>query len=411
MTKKIVLAYSGGLDTSVAVNILQKEYGYEVYCMTADLGNLPDSQDIVRRGLESGAVEVELIDAKADFLQHFVLPALKANALYQNKYPLATALARPLIAQMLIEKANQIGANAIAHGCTGKGNDQVRFDVSLQTLKPDVEIIARGRENNMTREEVIVYANKNNIPLPPIKSSPYSTDENIWGRSIECGDLEDPWIAPPEEIYEWTKPINETPMQGEEIEIEFKNGEPVSLNKQKIDTISMVQQLNDIAGKHGIGRIDMVEDRIVGIKSREIYESPAAIVLLQAHKSLESITLTRKQIELKEFIDNEYGKMIYDGLWFSSHHINLASYINSTQEHVNGTVRLKLWHGSVIVNGIKSDESLYDPKLATYGDDDDFDQSIAKGFIAIWGMPLKTQAKKQKHTEKKEFNRKSYLNN
>ncbi len=404
MVKKIVLAYSGGLDTSVAVNILKKEYGYEVYCMTADLGNLPDSQDIVKRGLEAGAAEVKLVDAKKEFLDNYAFPALKANAMYQNKYPLATALARPLIAKMLIEKAKEVGANAVAHGCTGKGNDQVRFDVSLQTLKPDIDIIATGRENNMTREEVIDYAKENKIPLPPIKSSPYSTDENIWGRSIECGILEDPWEAPPEEIYEWTTPLNKTSTEPESITIEFAKGTPVKMNDKISDPIEMINALNNIAGKHGIGRIDMVEDRIVGIKSREIYESPAASVLIQAHQALESLTLTREQKDIKSMIDQEYAKMVYDGLWFSRFHADIKSLIDSSQKFVNGTVRLQLWHGNAIVNGVKSNDSLYDPKLATYSEDDEFDQSIAKGFIAIWGQPLKTQAKAQKHVDDKNIN-------
>jgi argininosuccinate synthase len=404
MSKKIILAYSGGLDTSVAINILRKEYDYEVYCMTADLGNLPDNKDIIKRGLEAGAEEVQMVDAKKEFLESYVFPALKANALYQEKYPLATALARPLIAKMLIEKANEVGANSVAHGCTGKGNDQVRFDVSLQTLKPDIEIIATGRENNMTREAVIKYAEKNKIPLPPIKSSPYSTDENIWGRSIECGILEDPWEAPPEEIYEWTKPINKTPNEAAEVQIEFLHGKPMKLNNDITGSIEIVDLLNQLAGDHGIGRIDMVEDRVVGIKSREIYESPAAIVLLTAHKALESITLTRQQRDFKKFIDDEYAKIIYDGLWFSRHHADLSSYINASQKYVNGTVRMKLWHGNAIVDGMQSSSSLYDPKLATYSEDDEFDQSIAKGFISIWGLPLKTQAKNQGHLKEDSIN-------
>ena len=395
MAEKVVLAYSGGLDTSVAIRWIEEKYHMDVIALTADVGSERDMPSVQQKALNVGAVKALVADAKELFVKHFVFPALKADALYEGQYPLATALARPLIAKLLVDAANDEGASAVAHGCTGKGNDQVRFDVSVAALAPHLKIIAPAREWGMTREEEIDYAQKHGIPVPVTVKSPYSTDENLWGRSIECGVLEDPWAEPPEEVFAWTRSPKDAPDEPCYVEIGFERGIPISLDGRELDGISLIQQLNEIAGEHGVGRIDHVENRLVGIKSREIYEAPAATVLIIAHKALEAMTLSKEQLRFKEKVALEYADLIYNGLWFTALHQDLAAYVESSQRHVTGTVRVKLLRGNATVVGRKSPKSLYSFGLATYDKGDVFDQSASVGFIHIWGLPVKTQAQVQ----------------
>ena len=395
MAETIVLAYSGGLDTSVATKWLQEERGYDVVCLTVDLGRLPDVDAARARGLAAGAKAVELVDAREDFLRFFAFPALAANAVYEGAYPLATALGRPLIAKLLVDKAREVGAAAVAHGCTGKGNDQVRLDVGIQTLAPELTIVGTARENAMTRDAAMAYAQEHGIPVTATVASPYSTDENLWGRSVECGVLEDPWVAPPEDVYEWTRPLEATPDKPSSVEISFDHGVPVALDGDELPPIELVERLSTLAGEHGLGRIDMVENRLVGIKSREIYEAPAAVALLEAHRALEALTLSKQQVRWKERVAQEYADLIYNGLWFSAHHQDLAAYVQSTQRHVTGDVRMRLWRGTAVAMGRRSDRSLYSHALATYGEGDQFDQSAAQGFIKLWGLPVQLQAQQQ----------------
>ena len=399
MAEKIVLAYSGGLDTTVATRWLQEERGYEVHCLTVDLGKLPDIESAKRRGAEAGAVTVDVIDAKQDFLRHFVFPALQANLVYERAYPLATALGRPLIAKLLVDKAHEIGATAIAHGCTGKGNDQVRLDVGVQTLAPELTIVGTMRETQMSRDEALRYAASHNLTVHQTAESPYSVDENLWGRSIEAGVLEDPWVAPPEEVYLWTKPIDQTPDTPTVVEISFEEGIPVALDGEATDPVALVQRLSDLGGEHGIGRIDMVENRLVGTKSREIYEAPAAVILLDAHRALEQLTLSKQQQRWKDQVAIEYADLVYNGLWFTAHHRDLSTYVRSTQRHVTGDVRMRLWRGTHTVLGRRAERSLYSEALATYGDNDQFDQSHAQGFIKLHGLAAQVQAHRQLFTE------------
>ncbi|HJM88304.1 MAG TPA: argininosuccinate synthase [Dehalococcoidia bacterium] len=392
MAETIVLAYSGGLDTSVATKWLQEEYGYDVICVTIDLGNLPDVDAARERAFAAGAKGLEVIDGREDFLRFFAFPALAANAVYEGQYPLATALGRPLIAKMLVDQAHAVGATAIAHGCTGKGNDQVRFDVAINALAPDMKIVGTARENLMTRDEAIAYAAKFEIPVTTTLASPYSTDENMWGRSVECGDLEDPWLEPPEDVFTWTNPLDKTPDQPVEIEISFDQGVPVALDGDALDPVSLVDRVSELSGEHGIGRIDMVENRLVGIKSREIYEAPAAVTLLEAHRALEAMTLSKHQLRMKERVAQEYADLIYNGLWFTAHHQDLAAYVQSSQRHVTGDVRMRLWRGTATAMGRRSERSLYSHALATYGEGDEFDQAAAQGFIKLWGLPVQVQA-------------------
>lgn len=395
MTKNIVLAYSGGLDTSVAIKWLKDKYRSDIIALTVNLGGVNDLERIKNKALTIGAQKAYMLDATDIFIKNFILPALKADALYEGAYPLATALGRPLIAKILVDIAKKEGAFAVAHGCTGKGNDQVRFDVCVAALAPDLEILAPAREWQMTREELIVYANKNKIPIPITKKSPYSIDENIWGKSCECGVLEDPWVEPPEDAYTWTKSIDEAPRNPEYIELAFAKGIPIKINGKRIAPRKMIDIINKIAGKHGIGRIDHIENRLIGIKSREIYEAPAAIVLLKAHKALEELTLTKEQLRLKEKVAIEYSDLVYNGLWFTAYRKDLESYINSTQRFVSGLVRIKLLKGNCIIVGRKSPFSIYNIDLATYDKGDIFDQTASPGFIHIWGLPIRTQAKAQ----------------
>ncbi len=396
MRSKVVLAYSGGLDTSAAIKWLDEKYDMDVIAVTIDVGNEKDFTQVKDKALKAGAIKCEVIDAKNDFVDEYIFPALKANAYYEFEYPLATALSRPLMAKLMVDIARKEGASAIAHGCTGKGNDQVRFEVSTASLAPELKSIAPAREWGMTREETINYALKHNIPVPVTVETPYSIDANIWGRSIECGILEDPWNEPLEDAYEMTRSIEQAPENPEYIEIGFDKGLPVSFDGQNYDGLAMIQMLNQLAGKHGIGRIDMIENRLVGIKSREIYEAPAAITLLKAHLGLESLVLSKMQMNFKQKLSQEYADLVYNGLWFSAHRQDLAAYVESTQRFVTGTVRLKLHKGNCIVVGRKSPYSIYSHSLATYDKGDLFDQAAAPGFIHIWGLPLKTQSQLQK---------------
>ena len=392
---KVVLAYSGGLDTSVAVRWIQEEYGLDVITLTAALGAHKDLEAVRRRALEVGAVKALVVDAREMFVRYFVWPALQAGALYEGVYPLATALGRPLIAKLLVDTAHQHNARAVAHGCTGKGNDQVRFDVGVKTLAPELEIIAPAREWGMSREDEIRYAQENAIEIEVTRESPYSTDENLWGRSVECGALEDPWVEPPEGAFEWTCNPAEAPAEPEYVEIEFKQGIPVALDGKKRGGVELIVQLNEQAGRHGVGRIDHVENRLVGIKSREIYEAPAAVVLHAAHRVLEGLTMTRPALRFKEQVAREYADLIYDGLWFSAFHQDLLAYVISSQRVVTGCVRMKLLRGQATKAGVKSPLSLYDEALATYSGRDQFDHKAAVGFIALHGLPTRVQARAQ----------------
>jgi argininosuccinate synthase len=395
MPEKLILAYSGGLDTSVAVRWLKEERGYDVVALTVDVGMQKDRETLHSRALAAGAVAFRWAEAQEAFVRDFIFPALTAGAIYEGQYPLATALGRPLIAQRLVEAARQEGATAVGHGSTGKGNDQVRFDVSVQALAPDLSIVAPVREWGMNREDEIAYAQKHQLPVPVTKESPYSTDENLWGRSIECGVLEDPWTEPPEDIYEWTKSSAAAPEKPAYVEIGFQQGIPVSLDGRELDGVSLIGRLAETAGEHGVGRIDHLENRLVGIKSREIYEAPAAVTLLRAHRALEQMCLSKEQVRLKERIAQEYADLIYNGLWFTAHREDLAAYVRSTQRHVTGSVRVRLHKGSAVVVGRKSPKSLYDFSLATYDKGDVYDQSAAPGFIHVWGLPVRVQARAQ----------------
>lgn len=388
--KRAVLAYSGGVDTSVCIPYLKHEYGVEeVITLAADLGQGAELEPVQQKALDSGAIESLVIDVRQRFVQEFAFPAIQANALYENRYPLSTALARPLIAQLLVEAAEKYSADAIAHGCTGKGNDQVRFDVSIAALNPSLKVITPAREWGMSREEAIAYGEKHGITFAVKKSSPYSIDLNLLGRAIEAGHLEDPWTEPLEEVYEMTRSVVDAPNEPEYVEIGFEQGIPVSLNGQALDGVELIEQLNKMAGNHGIGRIDMVENRLVGIKSREIYECPAMVVLIQAHRDLESLVLTSDVTHYKRGIEDTYSQMVYNGLWFSPLKQALDAFIQKTQERVTGTVRVKLFKGNLTLAGRQSKYSLYDLGLATYGAEDVFDHKAAEGFVYIWGLPTR----------------------
>lgn len=392
---KVVLAYSGGLDTSVAIRWLQEKYDMEVVTVTADVGSERDLPAIREKALKVGATKAHVVDAKDLFVKYFVFPALQAGAIYENSYPLATALARPLISKILVDIAREEGASAVAHGSTGKGNDQVRFDVSVAALAPDLRIIAPVREWRMTRDDEIEYAEKHGIPLPITAASPYSIDVNLWGRSIEAGILEDPWVEPPDDVFLWTVDPRRAPDEPAYVEIEFEHGIPVALDGERLGGVELVLRLNDLAGKHGIGRIDTIENRLVGIKSREIYEAPAGVTLHMAHAEIEKMTVTKEQARFKSKVAAEFADMVYNGLWFSSLHQDLAAYVASSQRHVTGTIRLKLFKGVVIPVGRQSPKALYDVALATYDRGDAFDHSAAVGFIKLWGLPLRTQSRVQ----------------
>jgi argininosuccinate synthase len=385
---KLVLAYSGGLDTSVAIKWLQ-ERGYDVIACCLDLGEGKDLDFVKEKALKVGAIKSYVIDVKEEFANEYALIALQAHALYEGKYPLVSALSRPLIAKKLVEIAELEGAVAVAHGCTGKGNDQVRFEVSIKALNPNLEVIAPVREWSWSREEEIEYAKKHGIPIPIDLDSPFSIDQNLWGRSNECGILEDPWAAPPEEAYELTVALENTPDVPEIIEIGFEQGVPKTLNGKSYSLASLILELNAIAGKHGVGRIDHVENRLVGIKSREVYECPGAITLIKAHKELEDLTLVKEVAHFKPIIEQKLAEVIYNGLWFSPIKDALVAFLKETQKNVTGVVRVKLFKGHAIIEGRKSEFSLYDEKLATYTADDQFDHQAAVGFISLYGLPTK----------------------
>jgi len=393
---KVVLAYSGGLDTSVAIRWLQDKYGLDVIAVAIDVGQQPSGDDIVARALRNGALKAEIVDAKEEFVSDYIWPSLKANAVYQNVYPLSTAVARPLITKVLVEVARREGAKYIAHGCTAKGNDQVRFDVGIVSLEPELKIIAPMREWVMTREEEIEYARQNGVEIKVKKESPYSRDENLWGCSCECGVLEDPWAEPPEDAWEWTVSPQDAPDEPAYVEIEFERGAPVALDGKRMPGLDLVRELDRIAAENGVGRIDHVEDRLVGIKSREIYECPAATVLLAAHRAMESLTLQKDVIEYTRGLEQKYSELIYNGLWFGILRESIQEFVEKTQEYVTGTVRMKLYKGSAVAVGRKSPHSLYDTGLSTYAKGDSFDHTSAVGFIYCWGLPNRTSARAHK---------------
>jgi argininosuccinate synthase len=396
--QRVVLAYSGGLDTSVAIPWIKERYDAEVITLTAELGQGRDTEEIRQKALKTGAEKAIVIDGQVPFIERFVWPSLRAGTIYESQYPLATALARPLIAEYMAKVALEEGAEYVAHGCTGKGNDQVRFDVSVAALAPHLQVIAPAREWGMSRDQEIDYAEKHGVPVPNTKASPYSVDENLWGRSIEAGLLEDPWNEPPEDVYFMTKSVAEAPDAPAYLEIEFVKGTPVGINGKTLSGLDIVNHVNTLAGAHGVGRIDHLENRLVGIKSREIYEAPAGVVLHDAHRALETLTLGKEQMRFKELVAQQYSDLVYNGLWFSRHREDLDAYVDSTQEFVSGTVRVKLHKGTCSVVGRKSPHALYDYGLATYDESDVFDHQASVGFIKVFGLPVRTQALRQPKT-------------
>jgi argininosuccinate synthase len=386
---KVVLAYSGGLDTSVAIKWLEERYDARVITLTVDVGQQENLKAIADKAKMIGVEKHYSIDAKAEFAKNYLYPSIKANGLYEGKYPLSTALARPLIASKLVEVAQKERADAVAHGCTGKGNDQVRFDITVKALDPNLKIIAPVREWNLSREEEIKYAKERGVPVEE-KKSVFSIDQNLWGRSIESGPLEQPDFEPPEDAFEWVKPLAKTPDEPGYIELEFKGGVPLSMDGLEMSPVDLISALNEKAGLHAIGVIDHIEDRLVGIKSREVYECPAAICLIEAHKDLEKMVLTRHQLMFKELVDKEWAWLVYTGLWVDPLRRNLDAFIDSTQGVVDGKVRLKLYKGGLRVVGRKAEKSLYEIKLATYDKTSIFKQKAAGGFIDLWGLPSTT---------------------
>ena len=392
--KKVVLAYSGGVDTSVCIPYLKNEYGIsEVITFVADLGQGDDLESIRQKALKSGATQSRIGNLVDDFVENYAFPAIRANALYGEKYPLSTALARPLIAENLVNLARELNADAVAHGCTGKGNDQVRFDLAIHALGPDLEIITPAREWKMSREEAILYGEKYGIPAPVSKRSPYSIDVNLLGRSIEAGLLEDPMQEPEEEVFAMTSSIDNSPNSPKDIEILFENGFPIAIDNESLSPVEIIQKVNSLAGEHGFGRIDMIEDRVVGIKSREIYEAPGLLLLIKAHKELESITLNPDVLDFKNLVEKKWGQLVYQGFWFGPLKKALDSFIDVTQTTVNGKVKIRLHKGNAIVIGRSSaNNSLYREDLATYSKDDIFNHKQAEVFIYMWGMSNKIWA-------------------
>ncbi len=391
--KRIVLAYSGGLDTSVAVKWLGEEMGYDVVAMAVDVGQGGDFEVIRHRAIAAGAIAVEVVDARAEFANDFVLPALHANALYEGQYPLVSSLSRPVIVRHLVRVAEEYGAEAVAHGCTGKGNDQVRFEVGIRALNPDLAIEAPVRVWGFSRADSIDYAEKHSIPIRASREKPYSIDANLWGRAVECGEMEDPWAPPPGDVYEMTVP---TKTQAEEIVITFDQGRPVAVDGNPLAVAEVVETLNTRLGAFGFGRLDMVENRRVGIKSREVYEAPGALGLILAHADLESITLERDLAHEKARLSTRFSELVYDGLWFSPLREALSEFMAYTQRYVTGEVRLVAEPNRVYVNGRRSPSSLYDYELATYEKEDAFRHSDAEGFVRIWGLGVETWARKQR---------------
>lgn len=394
VSERVVLAYSGGLDTSVGIGWLKDATGKEVVALAVDVGQGGENmEDIRQRALDCGAVEAIVVDAKDEFATDFVMPALRANALYQKRYPLVSALSRPLISKHLARVARELGADSVAHGCTGKGNDQVRFEAAVAALAPELTSIAPIRDLALTRDKAIAYAEEHGLPIKQSKKNPYSVDKNVWGRAVETGLLEDPWNAPGDGVWEYT----DDPAQGlpaEDVVIRFAEGIPVAIDGKAVTPLQAIEMMNSVAGRHGVGRIDIIEDRLVGIKSREVYEAPAGIALITAHEELENLVLERDLGRYKRKIEADWANLVYDGLWFSDLKRSLDAFIAHTQRHVSGDIRLKLQSGVAMVTGRMSDQSLYDFDLATYDTGDTFDQSHAKGFIELWSLPSKISAKR-----------------
>lgn len=394
MTERIVLAYSGGLDTSVAIGWIAEETGAEVVAVAVDVGQGGEDLEVIRkRALDCGAVEATVADARDEFADGYCLPALRANALYMDRYPLVSALSRPLIVRHLAEAARTYGASTVAHGCTGKGNDQVRFEVGVGALAPELKVLAPVRDFAWTREKAIAWAEDRSLPIDVNKRSPYSIDQNVWGRAVETGFLEDIWNGPIEDVYAYTANPAE-PREADEVVVGFERGVPVTIDGDRVPVLGAIEQLNRRAGAQGIGRLDMVEDRLVGIKSREVYEAPGAIALITAHEELENVTLERDQARFKRQVSQRWGELVYDGLWFSPLRRSLDAFVDDTQAHVTGEVRMTLHAGRAVPTGRRSAESLYDFNLATYDEGDVFDQSLAKGFVQLWGLPTKISARR-----------------
>ena len=394
MTDRVVLAYSGGLDTSVAIGWIAEETGMEVVAVAADVGQGGEDLDVIRqRALDCGAVEAVVVDARDEYADEYCLPALKANALYMGRYPLVSALSRPLIVKHMVQAARDHGASTIAHGCTGKGNDQVRFEVGIGALAPDLKVSAPVRDSGMTRDKAIAFAEAKGLPIDVNKKSPYSIDQNVWGRAVETGFLEDPWNGPIEDVYDYTSDPTTSPGP-DELVLTFEHGVPVAIDGAKVSMLQAIEQLNTRAGAQGVGRLDMVEDRLVGIKSREIYEVPGAQVLITAHQELENLTVERDLARFKRSVDQRWTELVYDGLWFSPLKRALDAFIDAASRNVSGDIRLTLHAGTCTVSGRRSDASLYDFSLATYDEGDTFDQSLAKGFVELWGMPSKIAAQR-----------------
>ena len=394
MAERVVLAYSGGLDTSVGIGWLKDATGKEVVALAIDVGQSGEDMDVIRqRALDCGAVESIVVDAKDEFASDYVVPALKANALYQKRYPLVSALSRPLIAKYLASTAKELGANSVAHGCTGKGNDQVRFEAAVAALAPELTSLAPVRDFALTRDKAIEYAALHNLPIAQSKKSPYSIDQNVYGRAVETGFLEDPWNAPVEDLYTYTQDPAVT-REPTEVVISFDQGVPVAIDGVAVTPLQAIEMMNLLAGNQGVGRIDIVEDRLVGIKSREVYEAPAGIALIAAHEELENMTVERDLARYKRTVESKWAELVYDGLWFSGLKRALDVFIDETQKHVTGDIRLKLHAGTAVVTGRKSTQSLYDFNLATYDTGDTFDQSMAKGFIELWSLPSKISARR-----------------
>ncbi|MET8702623.1 MULTISPECIES: argininosuccinate synthase [unclassified Kitasatospora] len=394
MTERVVLAYSGGLDTSVCIGWIAEETGAEVIAVAVDVGQGGEDLDVIRqRALDCGAVEAEVADAREEFADEYCLPALKANALYQGEYPLVSALSRPVIVKHLVAAAQKHGATTVAHGCTGKGNDQVRFEVGINSLAPGLKCIAPVRDYAMTRDKAIAFAEAKGLPIATTKKSPYSIDQNVFGRAVETGFLEDIWNAPIEDVYEYTQ-NPAVPREADEVVITFEAGVPVAIDGRKVTVLQAIEELNKRAGAQGIGRLDMVEDRLVGIKSREIYEAPGAIALITAHQALENVTVERELARYKRQVEQRWAELVYDGLWFSPLKRALDGFVNEANQHVSGDIRMVLHGGRAVVNGRKSEQSLYDFNLATYDTGDTFDQSMSKGFIEIFGLSSKIAARR-----------------
>jgi argininosuccinate synthase len=391
---KVVLAYSGGLDTSALIPWLREKYGYDVIACLVDLGHVSDIPAIMARAKASGAIEAVAVEAKDEFAEHYCLPALMANALYEGKYPLSTAVGRPLIAKKLVETAHRFGATAVAHGCTGKGNDQVRIDIGVRSQDPTLKIVAPAREMDWpSREELLDYVAAHGIPVSLTKKSPYSIDQNLWGRSNECGVLEDPWVAPPADAYHFTVDPSEAPDEPQQVIVSFEKGRPTALDGKAMGLVELIETIDAIAGSHGFGRVDMLENRLIGIKSREVYEVPAALSLITAHRELEDLVLTRDLLHFKRTIEDKLADMIYEGQWFDPLTEACKAFLFQSQERVTGDVRLEFFKGTCVANGRRSDYALYSYKLATYTTEDEFSHTASAGFIELWGLPIELWAR------------------